>query len=513
MTNKISLSIAFSLILSLISFISFAQNNTTSFVKDSLDKYIEREMKAADIPGLSICIVKDGEVIVCKGYGINKIGEEKKVDENTLFMIGSNTKAFTGTSIALLANEDKCNLLDKVKKWVPEFKFKDKWVEKETNLTDILSHRMGMQTFQGDFLLFGTDLSRKEIIEKIGSITPKYDFRTKWGYYNTGFVIAGAAIESISNMSWNKFFEKRIFSPLDMNNTVALSSEILNVENKAYAHSKVNDKLSVIDYCIMDEIGPAGSICSSANDMSHWLMMQLNKGKFKGEQLFPMEAINSTRKPNSIVKQGRHPFNKNNFVLYGLGWEIEDYERTKIVSHTGGIPGFLSSMTLVPEKNLGIVIMTNTDQNGIFVALKWEIIDSYLDLPYRGYAGLYTNSIKRQAQEQEKQQKILTDSADLKIKTDIPLKKFCGRYMNELYGYIDVEKNNNELKVTFEHHKGMVASLKHLGKNQFLCTFNNPVFGSCIIPFTVKDKQIIDLILSLPDYLDPVKYRFVKIIK
>jgi CubicO group peptidase (beta-lactamase class C family) len=426
-------------------------------------------------------------------------------------MIGSNTKAFTGTSLALLANENKCCLLDKVKKWVPEFKFKDKWVEKEANLTDILCHRMGMQTFQGDFLLFGTDLNRKEIIEKIGSITPKYEFRTKWGYYNTGFVIAGAAIESISDMNWNEFFKKRIFTPLEMNNTVALSSEILTVENKAYAHSKLNGKLSVIDYCIMDEIGPAGSISSSAKDMSNWLLMQLNNGKFNGKQIIPQNAIYATRKPNSIVGSGRHPFNQNNFSLYGLGWKIDDYEGTKIISHTGGIPGFLSSMTIIPEQNLGIVILTNTDQNALFEALKWEIIDSYMDLPYRNYGKLYTRSSKRHAQKEEKQQKILRDSAEQKIKTDIPLKRFKGRYTNKLYGYTDIEKKKNELKISFEHHKGLVATLKHLGKNQFLCTFNNPMFGSCIVPFNAKNKQIVDFTLSLPAYLDPVKYKFLKV--
>lgn len=511
MTNKISLSIVFSLIFSLTSLISYSQENIPSFITDSLDTYIEREMKAADIPGLSICIVKDGKVIVSKGYGVSKIGEESKVDENTLFMIGSNTKSFTGTSLALLANEDKCCLLDKVKKWVPDFKFKDKWIEKEANLTDILCHRMGMQTFQGDFLLFGTDLKRKELIKMIGSITPKHEFRTKWGYYNTGFVIAGSAIESISNMSWNEFFKKRIFTPLEMNNTISLSSEILDIENRAYAHSTINGNLSVIDYCIMDEIGPAGSICSSAKDMSHWLMVQLNNGKYKEKQIFSPKVINATRTPHSILGKGRHPFNKNNYSLYGLGWKIDDYEGTKIVSHTGGIPGFLSSMTILPKQNLGIVILTNTDQNALFEALKWEIIDSYMNLPYRGYAKLYTKSNQQYAKAIEKEKKILRDSANLKIKTQIPLKKFRGRYINKLYGYSNIEKKNEELKVSFEHHKGLIATLKHLGKNQFLCIFNNPVFGSCIVPFKVKDKQIIDFTLSLPAYLDPVKYRFIKV--
>lgn len=508
-----------SILLSCLCAISFAQKSTTSFVTDSLDKYIEREMKAADIPGLAICIVKDGKIVVSKGYGVKKIGSVGKegmnnyVDENTLFMIGSNTKAFTGTSVAMLANEGKCSLSDKVKKWVPEFCYKDKWVEKEANLTDILCHRMGMQTFQGDFLLFGTDLKRSEIIKKIGSITPRHEFRTKWGYYNTGFVLAGAAIESISGTSWNKFFEKNIFSPLDMNNTKALSSEMLNVENRAFAHSKSEGKTCLIDYCIMDEIGPAASICSSAKDMSHWLKMQLNHGMYNGKKVLSHKVINSTRKPSSIVREGRSPFNRSNFRLYGLGWNVEDYEGTKIVSHTGGIPGFLSSMTLVPEHNLGIVILTNTDQNALFIALKMEIIDSYLNLPYRGYAQLYRTSSARYAKKEEAAKQTIRDTAAMKINTELSLKKYAGKYENELYGFADIKKKKGKLIVSFEHHPGLEATLKYIGRNRFLCSFNTPVFGECVLPFKTEGKNVIEFTLPLPSSLDPLKYRFVKTVK
>lgn len=500
----------------LLSLTSKAQNNTPKFVTDSLDTYIEREMKAANIPGLSICIVKDGKVIVSKGYGVKRndaVGKEatdNKVNRNTLFMIGSNTKAFTGTSIAILANENKCSLSDKVKKWVPEFCFANKWIEKEANLTDILSHRMGMQTFQGDFILFGSDLKKEDIIKKIGSLKPRHEFRTKWGYYNTGFVIAGEAIESISGMPWNKFFEKRIFTPLEMNNTVALSSEILDNKNIALAHTKVNGNMEIIDYCIMDEIGPAGSICSSAKDMSHWLMMQLNNGKYNGKQVLAPAVIKASRMPHSFVRHGRHPFNHSNFSLYGLGWNMEDYEGRKVVSHTGGIPGFLSSMTLVPENNLGIVILTNDDQNALFQALKWEIIDAYLNLPYRGYAKLYRMSTERYAKKAEAEKEAIRAKADEKIKTDIPLKEFTGKYYNNFYGYTTIEKKKKSLIISFEHHKGLTATLKHIGDNKFLCTFNSPVYGECIVPFETKDGEVSTFTLSLPPYLDPVKYTFTK---
>src|SRR5690606_33130505 len=172
------------------------------------------------IPGVAICIVKDGEVVLAKGYGVRKAGTEDKVDENTLFMIGSNTKAFTGTALALLEHDGKLSMDDKVQKYLPDFTMKDPWVAKELNLTDIVSHRMGMETFQGDFMYWTSDLTMDMVIQKFGLLTPAYSFRTKWGYTNAGYAIAGKIIENVSGKLWNEFLKERIFIPFNMNITI-----------------------------------------------------------------------------------------------------------------------------------------------------------------------------------------------------------------------------------------------------------------------------------------------------
>lgn len=195
-------------------------------------------------------------------------------------MIGSNTKAFTGTALAMLENEGKLNLEDKVIKYLPDFKMKDEWVTNHLNLLDIVSYRMGYETFQGDFMYWTSDLTAEEVIEKFGMITPKYDFRTKYDYTNAGYAVAGKIIGKVSGHSWADFIREKIFIPLEMKRTVPLSEEFIKAANIAKPHTFVNGKMSVIPIQNIDNLAPCGSIGSSINDLSHWVIAQLDSGKF-----------------------------------------------------------------------------------------------------------------------------------------------------------------------------------------------------------------------------------------
>ena len=386
-----------------------------------MDSYINRALKDWEIPGLSVCIIKNGKVVVIKGYGVKELGANDPVDENTLFMIGSNTKAFTATALATLETENKLSLDDKVTKWIPEFKLDNKAAGEQAIVRDLLCHRIGFQTFQGDFTYWTSNLTRKEVIEKMGHIKAVYPFRTKWGYTNAAFVTAGEIIPKVTGKQWEDYIKEKIFTPLGMNNTLALSKDFPNAPNKAVPYTMDNGKLVKIPYCYIDNLAPAGSIGSSVNDMSKWVMMQLNNGKYNGKEIIPSKAIQSTRFPNSIMGNGSTVFNKSNFTLYGLGLELQDYEGRRIISHTGGVNGYVSSVTMIPGEKLGIVILTNTDQNQLYEALKWEIMDAYLGLTYRNYSKLYLDFVKNQRIEEAKAQKKLKDSVALMLKTELPL--------------------------------------------------------------------------------------------
>lgn len=487
-----------------------AQADVPAFVKDSLDTYVPRAMRDAEVPGIAIAIIKDGQVIL-KAYGVKELGKNDKVDQNTLFMIGSNTKAMTATALAMLQEHKKLSLDDKVVKWLPDFKLKDPWVTKEVNIRDLLCHRIGMETFQGDFMYWTSSLTDKQVLEKFGKLTPMYSFRSKWGYTNASFVAAGHVIQSASGKSWADFLTENIFRPLGMNNTIALSRDIANAQNKAVPHTRDHDqKLIAIPYCDIDNISPAGSVSSSITDMSKWVMMLLNNGRVNGEQVIPTNAIMQTRVPHSILGNGGHPFTKVNFLLYGLGWQLEDYDGKRMVSHTGGVNGFVTSVTLIPEQKLGVVVLTNTDQNGLYEGIKYEIIDAYLKLPYRNYSNTFLINQRQQLSTAKDVWKKKFDTVAMRKASALSLGAYAGVYQNEVYGTLTVKNLPDHLLVTFQHHPKLQLRLAPLGGDRFAGTYNDPTFGRKVIPFITQNGQVKSMTLRVADFVEFTTYEFIK---
>lgn len=489
-----------------------------AFIKDSLDAYVNRALTEWQIPGAAVTIVKNGKVVWMKGYGVKETGGTEKVDENTLFMIGSNSKAFTATALAMLDADNqpagkagKLSLDDKVQKWLPDFKLYDPWVAKEANIRDLLCHRLGFETFQGDFMYFDSDLTTAGVREKMGKLKPMYGFRSKWGYANCAFMTAGEIIPKVTGKSWADFITEKIFRPLGMNNSLALSNDIKNAANKCSAHTVVMGELKKIPYGNIDNLAPAGSISSSANDMSKWVMMQLNNGKLEGKTIIPASAIAQTRTPHSILGNGGHMFNKSHFALYGLGWFIEEYAGRKIVAHTGGVNGFVTSVCLVPEEKLGIVVLTNTDANNFYEALRNEIEDAFLGLPYRNYSKVYLGYQKSDDAQKEKQYKAVRDSIAMNPKTELPLTSYAGEYMHNVYGKMNINIEEGKLIMRFEHHKGRYGTLEPLGGNRFFCTYNDPLYGMKKLEFTVVNKKVKSLTVRVADFVEFTPYEFMKI--
>ncbi len=498
------------ILLSFISISSFAQTETPEFVEDKLDAYVKEAMDKWQIPGVAVGIIKDGKLIYAKGFGVEKVGSKKAVSENTLFMIGSNSKAFTGTALALLAYEEKCDLNDPVINWYPNLKMHDDWVTQHLNLTDIITHRIGMETFQGDFMYWGSDISQYELIRKFGQLTPKYEFRTQWGYCNAGYVLAGKCVEKISGSKWHSYLNNTFFNPLEMNHTYCYVSDLKNVSNVAKAHTIVNGKTVYIPYGEIDNLAPAASISSTVTDMSHWLIMQLDNGMYNGKQILPKEVIATTRTPFSVQGNGGHPFNTSYFSLYSLGWALEDYEGVEIVSHTGGIDGFVTSVTMVPDENIGILVFTNTDANYFYEALKWEILDAYLELPYRDYSNKYFDYYTRKTAAEQAEIKVWQDSINMKNVLPTDLKNFEGSYSHDVYGNISVLKKGKDLWLQFEHHPNLKATLQYMGNSRFLCTYSNSLYGIKVFPFKTEGDHVLSFTLSVADFLEFTTYEFVK---
>ena len=288
-----------------------------SFVKDSLDGYITKALSDWRVPGLAVAVIKDGKIVVLKGYGVKDLSTNEKVDANTLFMIGSNTKSFTAIALAMLDAEKKLSLDDKVKHWLPQFNLENKAATNQVTIRDLLCHRIGFSNFEGDFLIAGTDIPREKIPEKMSSIKMMCPVRTTFGYSSSAFIVAGEIIPRVTGTSWENFIKEKMFAPLGMTRSLALHKDYPNATNKCEPYTLIDNSLVKVAYCNIDNMAPAGTISSSVNDLSKWLLMLLNNGKYLDDQIIPSKAIEQTWTPHSIIDST----NDFRFMgsLYGLG--------------------------------------------------------------------------------------------------------------------------------------------------------------------------------------------------
>jgi CubicO group peptidase (beta-lactamase class C family) len=482
------------------------------FIRDSLDLYVNRALTNWRIPGAAVCIVKDGKIVLMKGYGVKELGMNDKVDENTLFMIGSNTKAFTATALAMLQTQGKLSLDDKITKYIPTFRLDNRPAGEMTVIRDLLCHHIGFQTYQGDFTFYNTNLTRDEVIAKMALVKAAYPFRTKWGYTNSAFLTAGQVIPVVTGMPWEQYVKNTIFAPLGMGNTLALSKSLPTALNRTVPHTFVDGRLQAIPYEQIDGLAPAGSMSSTVNDMSKWVLCLLNNGKVGARQVIPLAAIQATREPQDIVKLTQHLDGSEDYELYGLGWRLEDYHGHNIVMHDGGVGGYVSSVTLVPKEHLGIIVLTNTDENNLIDALRWDVLDAYFKLPYRNYNDHYLQAFKTEQAIAQINNKKWRDTVAMMNKPALPLTSYAGIYQNELYGTATIiTGENNNLEMRFEHHPRMYANLQPLGGNRFYVVFSDPELGKAVFPFTVQNGVVTGVRVKVDDEVEMNPYDFKKV--
>ncbi|HYM94771.1 MAG TPA: serine hydrolase domain-containing protein, partial [Chitinophagaceae bacterium] len=332
----------------LFSIYSFSQ--TPSFISDSLDSYIKRGMSQWQIPGLAIAIVKDGKIVVMKGYGVRKLGKQDKVDENTLFIIASNSKLFTGTSIAKLDFEKRLSLNDKVTQYIPWFRLYDSNATRMVDIRDLLCHHLGTKTFQGDFTFWDSNLPKDSIIWKMRYLKPLGQFRQDYGYCNSAFMVAGQILEKVTGQTWENYVQENILNPLGMTNTYMNTKGLAERKDVAVPYTNAFSNLTAIPYDHVDNLGPATSMVSCVKDLSKWLMLQLDSGKYEGKRVLPWPVLQKTRIANTIVSSLKSPGFPMHMRLYGLGVFQTDYAGRQVYWHTGGAFGMVTNVCFVPEE-------------------------------------------------------------------------------------------------------------------------------------------------------------------
>lgn len=496
------------LLFTCISFRTAAQKNV--FVQDSLDQYIRKGMVDWNIPGLAIAIVKDGNVVFMKGFGERDLRTHAPVTENTLFMIASNSKLFTGTALAQLEENGKLSLNDKIIKYFPEFKMYDPLTTEQATIRDMLSHRLGTKTFQGDFTFWSGNLSRREIVQKMQLLKPSGSYRQDFGYCNSCFLTAGEIIPRVSGKPWEVYVYDSLLMPLAMRNTHTLVTGMDQRPNVSKPYTNAfTGSLTEIPYDQVDNLGPAGSMVSSVKDLSNWLLMQLDSGRLNGKQILPWNVIRKTRDINIALSSRKNNTYPTHFTGYGLGLFMTDYNGKQVYWHTGGAFGFVSNTCFVPEEKLGIVILTNNDNQSFFEALRYQLLDSYLGVTYTNRSDVLLKGFKQTNTATIKQVENWKSSVKGALPL-LPLTAYTGKYKNELYGSISITTNNNELLIKFNGHKQLTARMQYMGNDEWLMTYNNIAFGIFATKFKIENQQVISVDIKANDFVEYDSYLFTK---
>jgi CubicO group peptidase (beta-lactamase class C family) len=478
---------------------AWAQTPVSTAPPADLDTYVASSMKTFDVPGMAVAIVKDGKIIVAKGYGVRKLGEPTPVDEFTMFGIGSNTKAFTTAALATLVDEGKLSWDDPVYQRLPGFVMYDPYVSHEMTIRDLLTHRSGMGLGEGDLLFWPhSTYTREEVIYKLRFMKPSSSFRSHYAYDNLLYMTAGQIIPAVTGVSWDDYIRQRIFTPLGMNHSNVSNAAIKPDDNVAFPHSRMDDKLQVIHFEVLDNAGPAGAINSCAADMAKWVQLQLNRGKFtdRDGRLFSEERSREMWSPQTILPVGDPPAPlaglKANFADYALGWGLRDYHGRKLVGHTGGVAGFVSRVMLVPEENLGVVVLTNAEEDGAFDSVLYHVLDYYFHLPPTDWISAYKAVEEKQEKDAAESMKKAETARAADSRPSLPIEKYAGVYNDAWYGPITIRIDGGHLVITFDHTPSMIGDLQHWQHDTFKAHWRDRTIEDAFVTFALNPDGTID---------------------
>jgi CubicO group peptidase (beta-lactamase class C family) len=354
-----------------------------------IDSVTESARRSFNVPGIAVAVIKDGKIVHSKGYGVRSLNTGLPVDENTLFGIASNSKAFTAFALGILVDQGKITWDDKVRKWIPEFKLYSPYVTEEFTIRDLLTHRSGLGLGAGDLMLFpdSSNFELKDILYNLRFLKQVSGFRTKFDYDNNMYIVAGEVVKRASGQTWDDFVETRILQPVGMHKSACAYDRLKDRSDVIDAHAVVDGKIKVIARSSSKTDHSAGGIYSSIADLSKWVELLLNKGKFGPDsaRIFSVQVQNEVWSPQTIIVNENPGYYNTHFTSYGFGFFIEDVKGYKELSHTGGLEGMVTQITMIPELRLGIIVLTNQQEGAAFTAITNQIKDGYLGLPRKDW--------------------------------------------------------------------------------------------------------------------------------
>ena len=432
----------------------FVAAHSQPLTPKEIDKITEQTMQAFNVPGIAVAVIKDDKVVYQKGYGVSSIATGKKMDENTLFAIASNSKAFTSAALGILIDEGKLTWETKVIDVIPEFRLYSPYVTEDFNIKDLLTHRSGLGLGAGDLMMWpdSASFTRNDIIHNLRYLKQTSSFRTKYDYDNLLYIVAGVVVERVSGKSWEEFVEEKIMRPLGMDHSAASINRLKDKSNIIDAHVPVNGVLQVVPKHESDVHNPAGGVFSSVADMSKWAIMQMNNGKYGQnleKQIFSEKVHREMWTPQTILPGRTGGPYKSHFAAYGLGWSLTDVSGYNQASHTGSLMGIVTQVTLIPELKLGIIVFTNQQAGAAFTAITNTIKDGYLGVKGNNWvATLSANALRSEAEADkitdEVWAKVEAQRAEATQPSNLPA--YAGTYTDNWFGNIIISETNGKMR-------------------------------------------------------------------
>lgn len=467
-----------------------------------LDRYAKRALETFEVPGMTVAIVEQGRPNLVRSYGVRRIGASAKVDEHTLFAIGSTTKAFTTALIAMLVDEGKLTWDTKVADVLPGFKMYDPYVSSEMTVRDLVVHRSGLGPGAGDLLFFPpTTFSRAEIIHKLRFVKPVTSFRSGFAYDNLLYIVAGEVIATVEKSSWEDVIRKRILAPLQMNETTTTSTLPADA-NRSWPHARVSTEVRGLGpmsalgtVTSVDVAAAAGALNSNGVEIVRWLQVQLDTGldTKSNVRLFSEAQSREMWTPTTLLAVPTLPkrleLAKPHFRAYALGWNVSDYRGQMIVSHGGGVPGMVTLFTLIPEKQIAFALFTNAEEPGLLSSMQYRLLDHYLGLKSPDWITAVRETFSERlvkAKEQLEASKAEEGKAEGGKGPSLPVAQYAGRYRDAWYGTATIESAGDGLNVRFDHTPSMSGKLEHVHYDTFRARWTDRNIEDAYVTFALN---------------------------
>ncbi|MEO6364745.1 MAG: serine hydrolase [Luteimonas sp.] len=487
------------------------------------DAYVESVRKQFEVPGIAVAIVKDGEVVLERGYGVRELGKPAQVDAHTLFAIASNTKAFTTAAMSMLADAGKLDLDDRVIEHLPWFQMSDAYVTREMRLRDLLVHRSGLGLGAGDLLFWpATSYSTEDIVRRLRNVPLSGGFRAQYAYDNVLYAVAQLVIEKVSGRSYADFIQQEIFAPVGMTESRINSDALGGATNVAVGHARFDFKdLRAVPAMSWSNNAAAGGIYSSVHDLSKWMRVQLDggllhNGKQSGDGDRAARLFSAARQKSMWSVVTPIPIGMPavpelapampNFLGYGEGWNLSDYRGRKLVWHTGGWPGQVSRLTLVPEVKLGVIVLTSQELGAAFNAITLRALDAYLDAPKTDWVAAYAAAVAKSQGKADDDWSKHVAARDAASKPSLPLTMYVGQYRDPWYGDVLVERHGAKLQLRFAKTAQLIGDMEHWQHDTFIVRWrdrglNADAFVNFALDHDAKIREVrIEAISPLTDF-------------